>query len=93
MRKMIEQIHASIPHIMYQNSLQSTVLVSDIDDDKFNVFKQKSIEYISRNIGGFQNNNYKYVGENINKIGIKTVPSESTYSLWMACENEGVSSA
>lgn len=87
-RRMIEQIHASIPHLMYQNSLQSTILVSDIDDDKFSAAKQKSIDYISNNIGGFQNTNYKYVRYNINKIGIKTVPNEQGYNLWNARKNE-----
>lgn len=82
MRKMIEQIHASIPHILYQNSLQSTVLADNLDDTKFTVFKKNAVDYINNSIAGFQNNHYKYVKAKLNKIGIKTIPLEEGESLW-----------
>lgn len=82
-RQMIEQIHASIPHILYQNALQSTVLINQIEDDnKINAIKQNSIDYINNNIAGFQSNHYKYVKAKLNKIGIKTVPLEEGETLW-----------
>ena len=82
MRKMIEQIHASIPHILYQNSLQSTILADKLDDENFKAVKRNAVEYINNSIAGFQNNRYKYVKARLNKIGIKTIPLEEGESLW-----------
>lgn len=82
MRKMIEQIHASIPHVLYQNSLQSTLLCSTCNDETGEVAKKKSIDYINNTIAGFQNNQYKYVKAKLNKFGAKTVPMEEGDSLW-----------
>ncbi len=42
LRKMIEQIHASIPHIMYHNHYQSLILSSSIKDDLLTPIKQKN---------------------------------------------------
>ncbi|MBN9231306.1 MAG: hypothetical protein J0I93_10695 [Legionella sp.] len=82
MRKMIEQIHASIPHLMYHNNYQSLVLSSQVNDDSLNQIKQKSIEYLNGNFSGFQNVTYKEVKFKLNGIGLKTVPIEQGESLW-----------
>lgn len=81
-RKMIEQIHASIPHVLYQNSLQSTILFSSCNDETGEAAKHKSIDYINSTIAGFQNNHYKYVKAKLNKFGAKTIPLEEGESLW-----------
>ncbi|ANN97229.1 TPA: hypothetical protein ACGAQA_002174 [Legionella pneumophila] len=81
-RKMIEQIHASIPHLMYHNHYQSLVISSNINDDSLKEIKQKTIEYLNDNFSGFQNNSYKEVRFKMNGIGLKTVPIEEGESLW-----------
>lgn len=81
-RKMIEQIHASIPHLMYHNHYQSLVISSKFDDDSLSQIKQKSIEYLNNNFSGFQNITYKEVRFKMNGIGLKTIPIEQGDSLW-----------
>ncbi|HAU0311425.1 TPA: hypothetical protein JBF89_13330 [Legionella pneumophila] len=82
MKKMIEQIHASIPHLMYHNHYQSLVISSGINDESLNQIKQKTLEYMNVNFGGFQNTSYKEVKFKMNGIGFKTVPIEQGESLW-----------
>ncbi|KTC69788.1 hypothetical protein Lbir_1928 [Legionella birminghamensis] len=82
MRKMLEQIHASIPHLMYHNHLQSLLLSSKFNDDSLNQIKQKTVDYLNGNFSGFQNISYKEVRFKMNGIGLKTVPIEQGESLW-----------
>lgn len=82
MRKMIEQIHASIPHLMYHNNYQSLVLSSQLNDETLTKIKHKSIEYLNGNFSGFQNVTYKEVRFKLNGIGLKTLPIEQGESLW-----------
>lgn len=81
-RKMIEQIHAAIPHLMYHNNYQSLVISSQVSDDSLTQIKQKSIEYINGNFSGFQNVTYKEIKFRLNGIGLKTLPIEQGESLW-----------
>lgn len=81
-RKMIEQIHAAIPHLMYHNNYQSLVLSSQFNDDSLSQIKQKTVEYLNTNFSGFQNISYKEVKFKMNGIGLKTIPLEQGESLW-----------
>lgn len=82
MRKMIEQIHASIPHLMYHNNYQSLVLSSQVNDETLNQIKQKTVEYLNASFSGFQSITYKEVKFKINGIGLKTIPIDQGESLW-----------
>lgn len=82
LRKMIEQIHASIPHILYQNSLQSAILVNTCTAEVNTENKKAAIDYINENIAGFQNNRYKHIKAKLNKFGAKTIPIEEGESIW-----------
>lgn len=82
MRKMIEQIHASIPHLMYHNNLQSIVLLSKYTDADLTAVKQKTIQYLNENFSGFQNVSYREIKIKINGVGLKTIPMEQGESLW-----------
>ncbi|KTD47497.1 hypothetical protein Lqui_2423 [Legionella quinlivanii] len=82
MRRMLEQIHASIPHLMYHNHFQSLLLSSKFNDDSLNQIKQNTVDYLNGNFSGFQNISYKEVRFKMNGIGLKTVPLEQGESLW-----------
>jgi hypothetical protein len=82
MRKMMEQIHASIPHLMYHNHLQSMILSSKYTDADLTAVKQKTIQYLNENFSGFQNVSYGEIKIKINGVGLKTIPMEQGESLW-----------
>lgn len=82
MRKMIEQIHASIPHIMYHQNFQSVVLANKYTDDELQGIQNGSLQYINNSFAGFQNNKYRYVKSRLNKYGLKTIPLEEGNTLW-----------
>jgi len=82
MRKMIEQIHASIPHIMYHQNFQSVVLANKYSDDELQGIQNGSLQYINNSFAGFQNNKYRYVKSKLNKYGLKTIPLEEGNTLW-----------
>jgi len=82
MRKMIEQIHASIPHIMYHQNFQSVVLANKYSDDELQGIQDGSLQYINNSFAGFQNNKYRHVKSKLNKYGLKTIPLEEGNTLW-----------
>lgn len=82
MRKMLEQIHASIPHIMYHQKFQSVVLANKYSDDELEGIQNGSLQYINNSFAGFQNNKYRYVKSKLNKYGLKTIPLEEGNTLW-----------
>ena len=82
MRKMIEQIHASIPHLMYHQKFQSVVLANKYTDEELHAVQNGSLQYINDSFAGFQNNKYRYVKAKLNRYGLKTIPLEEGSSLW-----------
>ncbi len=82
MKKMMEQIHASIPHLMYHNHLQSMILSSKYADADLTAVKQKTLQYLNENFSGFQNVSYREIKIKINGVGLKTIPIEQGDSLW-----------
>jgi len=82
MRKMLEQIHASIPHLMYHQKFQSAVLSNKYSDDELKSIQDGSLQYINDSFAGFQNNKYRFVKSKLNKYGLKTVPLEEGNTLW-----------
>jgi endonuclease III-like uncharacterized protein len=82
LRKMVEQIHTAIPHLLYQNNLQSMILSSKYKDEELEPLKQKNIAYLNEHFSAFQNVSYRKVSFKINGIGLKTLPLEEGVSLW-----------
>ena len=80
--KMIEHIHASIPHIIYHNNFQSMALATDITDEKMASIKQKNIEYMNSNFSGYQDITYQEVRCRTNNIGFNTIPLIDGNTAW-----------
>lgn len=81
-RKMIEQIHASIPHLMYHQKFQSVVLANKYSNEEIEGIQCGTLQYINDSFGGFQNNKYQYIKAKLNKFGLKTIPLEEGVTLW-----------
>jgi len=81
-RKLIEEIHASIPHILFQIATQNACTSTSMTDEQYSQAKDNALSYINETVAGFQTNSYKYVKAKINRVGIKTIPLESGVSLW-----------
>ena len=79
---MIEQIHASIPHVMYHQKFQSVVLANKYSDEEIEAVQRGSLQYINESFSGFQNNQYRFSRSSFNKFGLKTIPLEEGYSIW-----------
>lgn len=82
MRKMIEQIHASIPHVMYHQKFQSVILANKYSDEEIQAVQAGSLQYINDSFAGFQNNKYRYIKVKLNMFGLKTIPLEEGISIW-----------
>lgn len=82
LRKMVEQIHAVIPHVLFQNQFQSLILANKFGNDDIGEIKHSTIQYLNENFSGFQNISYKEVKVKINGIGLKTIPLEQGISIW-----------
>lgn len=80
--KMIEHIHASMPHLLLHNQVQTKVLTGALSDNDFSAIKENSISYMNDNFGGYQNISYTYMRSKINSFGMKTIPLEEGLSIW-----------
>ena len=80
--KMIEHIHASMPHLMLHNQVQTKVLTGSLSDEDFSLIKGNAINYLNDNFGGYQSVSYTFMRSKINSFGIKTIPLEEGVSIW-----------
>lgn len=81
-KKMIEQIHASIPNLMYLARLDVLLKVDSIPSEEVVKCVNKTIEYMNNTCGDFQNVSYNEIRFSINELGIKQTPIDKEKSLW-----------
>lgn len=81
-KKMIEQIHISIPNLLYLTRLQLLLNSASIPDEELSKFVKKTIDYLNSACGDFQNINYNEVRFSMNDLGIKQTPIDKDKSLW-----------
>lgn len=81
-KKMIEQIHIAIPHLMYLSRVQALLSTNEIAEEKIMQIRQQAIEYINKMCGDFQNIHYNLVRFSMNDIGLKTLPVNKEKTLW-----------
>jgi len=74
-KKMIEQIHMSIPHLMYLSRVQTLLSSNGIPEEKTKQARHQAVEYINKVCGDFQNTNYNLVRFSMNDLGLKSMPS------------------
>jgi len=81
-KKMIEQIHTSIPNLMYLARLDLLLKVPSIPDEEIARCVSKTIDYLNDSCGDFQNMSYNEIRFSINELGIKQTPVDKEKSLW-----------
>lgn len=81
-KKMIEHIHVSIPHLMYLSRLQTLINSDNIPDEKVKICRQQTIDYLNKVCGDFQHTSYNEVRFSMNDIGLKTTPSDKDKTQW-----------
>ena len=81
--KMIEQIHISIPHLMYLSRLQTLIGCDEFPDEKIKKYRFQTLDYINKICGDFQNIPYNEIRFSINDIGLKTIPTDKDKTQWI----------
>jgi hypothetical protein len=81
--KMIEQIHVSIPHLLYLLRFQTLSSFEDSSDEKIKKYRYQSVDYANKTCGDFQNINYNAIRFSMNDIGFKTIPSDKEKTQWI----------
>lgn len=81
-KKMIEQIHVAIPHLMYSSRLQNVLLSDGITEEKITRSRAQTLEYLNKTCGDLQNIQYDLVRFSMNEIGLKTLPVNKDKTLW-----------
>ena len=81
--KMIEQIHVSIPHLLYLLRFQTLSSFEDSSDEKIKKYRYQSVDYVNKTCGDFQNINYNTIRFSMNDIGFKTIPSDKEKTQWI----------
>lgn len=80
--KMIEHIHIAIPNLMYLARLQSVLANNGIPQETIIQGRRLTLDYLNETCGDFQNAHYNQVRFSINKIGLKSTPSDKDKTLW-----------
>ena len=81
-KKMIEQIHVTLPNLMYLTRLQLLLKSDEIPDEEVSKCVKKTLEYLEQSCGDFQNINYNEIRFSMNEFGIKQIPINEDKSLW-----------
>ena len=82
LRKMIEQIHLTIPNLMYLSRIHGLLGQKQYSDEEVQLCKQKTIDYLNKTCGDFQTVNYKTLHVTMSNIGLKQVPTSEEHSQW-----------
>ena len=75
-KKLLEQLHVTIPHLLYLSRLHILMDSNKISDDAVNKAKQQAIDYINSVCGDFQQVEYSEIKTICNEIGLKQLPIE-----------------
>lgn len=81
-RKLLEQLHVAIPHILYLSRLHILMDSNKISDNIVSKAKQQAIDYINSVCGDFQHMQYSEIRPTANDMGLKRLPIEKDSSNW-----------
>jgi len=81
-KKLLEQLHVSLPHVLYLLRLNLLLDSSKIPDEAIAKAKQQAIDYINSVCGDFQHVEYSEINAVGNEIGLKQLPVEKDRSAW-----------
>jgi len=81
-QRMLEQIHTTIPHLLYLQRMQILFQSDSISDEKIANCKQQSIDFINANCGAFQEIQYQTISTVENENGMGKLPIDKNKSKW-----------
>ena len=81
-QQMIEQMHATLPHMLYLQRMQLLFHSDAISDEKIAHCKQQSIDFINANCGAFQDIEYQIISTVENENGLNKLPIDKNKSKW-----------
>ena len=81
-RKLIEQLHVSIPHILYLLRLHILLDSNKMPDELINHAKRQAIDYINTVCGDFQTTTYTEIETHLNQEGLNQLPIDSDQTTW-----------
>ena len=87
-KKLLEQLHVSLPHVLYLLRLNLLLDSSKIPDEAIAKAKQQAIDYINSVCGDFQHMEYSEINAVSNEIGLKQLPIEKDLSAWKNSGND-----
>ena len=70
-KKLLEQLHVAIPHLLYLSRLHILMDSDKIPDDAVSRAKQQAIDYINSVCGDFQEIEYSEINTVCNEIGLQ----------------------
>lgn len=82
LRKMIEQIHLAIPHLMYHARIQTLIETNKCNEQEVELFKKRTFKYMNDTCGDFQNVTYNTIRFSFNSYGMKRLPIDEENTLW-----------
>ena len=80
--KMIEQIHATLPHIMFQSTLACQASFSKIEQGKQPNIRNTSMDITVETCGQFQEVSYEEITTSLDSRNIKSLPIDKDKNQW-----------
>lgn len=81
-RKMLEQIHMMMPHLLYNSRIASKASLSSFTDEDFGNFHIELLDEMNRKCGDYQSVSYTQNYITHNPIGFSQMPIEQELSRW-----------
>lgn len=81
-KKLLEQLHVSLPHVLYLLRLNLLLDSDKMPDEAVAKAKQQAVDYINSVCGDFQHMEYSEINTVSNEIGLKQLPIEKKHSAW-----------
>ena len=82
--RILEQIHSTIPLIMYHMRMHLLLNSETISEEKLAKCKQSAINFINSSCGEFQDIKYKAITPVEDENGLNKLPIDRTVSKWSA---------
>lgn len=80
--KMLEQIHAIMPNLMYLLRMQLLFTGETLSDEKVALCRRQAIDFINANCGAFQEIQYNQISPTDDDQGLPKLPIDQRISKW-----------
>ena len=83
-QQMLEQIHATLPQIMYHLRMHLLLNSDGVSEELVATCKQSSISFLNSSFGEFQKINYQTISPTEDDNGLNKLPIDKDSSKWKA---------